>query len=107
MSLGEYARTASMTIRLYGSWFSTFARKVATAMELKALPYEHIDGLTREFHAELVKLNPRAEVPLLRDDDVTVVNSSDILQYLEQRYPQPPLYPDALSERVVARSLER
>jgi glutathione S-transferase len=96
-----------MSIRLYGSWFSTFARKVATALELKGLAYEHIDALTRECHDELVKLNPRAEVPVLMDGDITVVNSSDILQYLEQCYPNPPIYPSALGERVVARSLER
>ena len=96
-----------MTIRLYGSWFSTFARKVAIALELKQLPYEHIDGLTREFHSQLKELNPRAEVPVLIDDDITVVNSSDILQFLEWRYPQHSLYPTLIADRVAARALER
>ena len=96
-----------MTIRLYGSWFSTFARKVAIGLELKGLPYEPIDALTREFRAELIRLNPRAEVPVVTDDGLTVVNSSDILQYLEWRYPDPPLYPASIAERVAARALER
>lgn len=96
-----------MTIHLYGSWFSPFARKVALALELKSLPYEHIDALTREFRPRLVQLNPRAEVPVLTDGDVTVVNSSDILQYLEWRYPQTPIYPADIAERVTARALER
>jgi glutathione S-transferase len=96
-----------MAIRLYGSWFSTFARKVALALELKGLTYEHEDALVREFRAQLLKLNPRAEVPVLVDDDITVVNSSDIVQYLEWRYPQPALYPVAIPERVSARALER
>jgi glutathione S-transferase len=96
-----------MAITLYGSWISTFARKVATALELKGLEYEAIDALAPEFHAELLRLNPRAEVPVLIDDDVRVVNSSDILQYLEWRYPQPALYPADLKERVTARALER
>jgi len=96
-----------MTIHLYGSWFSTFARKVAIGLELKGLRYEPVDALTREFHAQLVQLNSRAEVPVLTDDGVTVVNSSDILQYLEWRYPDRPLYPGDVAERVVARALER
>ena len=96
-----------MTIRLYGSWFSPFARKVALALELKGLAYEAVDALTREAHAELKRVNARAEVPVLQDGDVHVVNSSDIIQYLEWRTPQPPLYPAALTERVTARALER
>lgn len=96
-----------MAIKLYGSWFSTFARKVALGLELKGLAYEPIDALTRDFHDELVKVNPRAEVPVLVDGDVTVVNSADILQYLEWRYPEPALYPSDIAERVTARALER
>lgn len=96
-----------MAIRLYGSWFSPFARKVALALELKGLAYEPIDALLREFHDDLMRLNPRAEVPILTDDGVTVVNSSDIVQYLEWRYPEPSLYPSDVAERVAARALER
>ena len=40
-----------MTIRLYGSWFSPFARKVALALELKSLPYDYVDGLLAENRA--------------------------------------------------------
>lgn len=96
-----------MGIKLYGSWFSPFARKVALALELKAVAYEAVEALTREAHDELLRLNPRAEVPVLIDGDVTVVNSADIVQYLEWRYPDPPLYPADIAERVTARALER
>lgn len=96
-----------MPLRLYTSWFSPFARKVAIALELKGLSYEAIDALERNFHTELVKANPRAEVPVLIDDGLVVVNSSDILQYLEWRYPDPPLYPAKIEDRVAARALER
>jgi glutathione S-transferase len=92
---------------LYTSWISTFARKVALGLELKGLAYEAIDALQREFRPELARLNVRSEVPVLRDADLLVVNSSDILQYLEWRYPQPPLYPARIEERVAARALER
>jgi glutathione S-transferase len=96
-----------MTIRLYGSWFSPFARKVALALELKALPYDYVDGLLAENRAELHRLNPRGEVPVLVDDGVVVINSSDIVQYLDWRHPAPALYPAAAVERVAVRALER
>jgi len=92
---------------LYTSWFSTFARKAALGLELKGLAYEPIDALAREFRGELVRANPRAEVPVLLDGDTVVVNSSDILQYLDWRYPTPSLYPSDIGERVAARALER
>jgi glutathione S-transferase len=92
---------------LYTSWISTFARKVALGLELKGLAYEAVDALRPEFRAELKRVNPRAEVPVLLDDDLVIVNSSDILQYLDWRYPEPALHPQAVADRVVARALER
>jgi glutathione S-transferase len=92
---------------LYTSWFSTFARKVALGLELKGLPYEAVDALAREFRPELERVNPRAEVPVLLDAELVIVNSSDILQYLEWQYPTPALYPEAIADRVAARALER
>lgn len=96
-----------MAIVLYGSPISTFARKVAIGLELKGLTYELVDGLTPDRRDELRTLNPRVEVPVLKDGDLVIVNSSDILQYLDWRYPEKPLYPASIDERVVARALER
>jgi glutathione S-transferase len=92
---------------LYTSWFSPFARKAALGLELKGLPYEAVDALTRDFRPRLLELNVRAEVPVLTDGELIVVNSSDILQYLDWKYPEPALYPAAIEERVAARALER
>ena len=96
-----------MTICLYGSQISTFARKVAIGLDLKGLQYDLVDALIPERREELRKLNPRLEVPVLTDGDLVVVNSSDILQYLDWRYPDKPLYPAKIEERVVARAFER
>jgi glutathione S-transferase len=96
-----------MSLCLYTSWFSPFARKAALGLELKGLPYKAVDALRLDFRERLVALNPRAEVPVLTDGDLVVVNSSDILQYLDWRYPERPLYPEAIEDRVAVRALER
>ena len=67
-----------MTIRLYGSWFSPFARKVALALELKGLAYELIDALARDRREELLRLNPRGEVPVLLDGNAFSLRSAAV-----------------------------
>jgi glutathione S-transferase len=94
-------------ITFFTNGFSPFARKVAMALEHKGLPHETVDGLTHANRERLIAVNPRAEVPVLVDGDITVVNSADICDYLDRRYPERPIYPAELKARVEARALER
>jgi glutathione S-transferase len=94
-------------MQFYTNGFSPFARKVALALDYKGLAYEAIDGLTHENRDALIRVNPRAEVPALIDGDIAIVNSSDIVAYLDLKYPERPIYPAAIKERVEARALER
>jgi glutathione S-transferase len=94
-------------IKLYDSAFSPFARKVRMVLDHKALDYETIDGLLKSNHGALAAVNGRIEVPALMDGDVVVVNSPDIVAYLEHRYPQMPVYPQEPAARVHARAWER
>ena len=94
-------------IKLYDNAFSPFARKVRMALEYKGLKYEAVDGLLRSNHRALEAVNGRIEVPALVDGDIVVTNSSDIVAYLEHRYPTQPLYPDHPAARVHARAWER
>ncbi len=94
-------------ITFYDNPFSPFARKVRIVLEHKGLSFESIDGLLKTNHEALKAVNGRIEVPVVVDDDVTVVNSADIVNYLELRYPAKPVYPDSLAARVHARAWER
>jgi glutathione S-transferase len=94
-------------IRLYDSAFSPFARKVRMVLEHKGLAFEALDGLLKANHAALQTVNGRIEVPVLVDGGIVVVNSADIVSYLEARYPTKPVYPDAHPARVHARAWER
>jgi glutathione S-transferase len=69
---------------------SPFCRKVRMAMEYKGLAFDLAPG---DNVREIVAFNPRAEVPVLIDDSTVVCNSSDILAYLDRKFPERPLYP--------------
>ena len=94
-------------IKLYDSAFSPFARKVRMALEYKGLNYEAVDGLLRSNHEALKAVNGRIEVPALVDGDVVVINSADIVAYLDHRYPAKCVSPDEPAARVHARAWER
>jgi glutathione S-transferase len=94
-------------VTLYDSAFSPFARKVRMVLEHKGLNFEAVDGLLKSNHARLKAVNRRIEVPVLVDADVVIVNSADIVSYLEFRYPAKPVYPQAPAARVHARAWER
>jgi len=80
-------------MKLYDSAFSPFARKVRMVLEHKGLEFEALDGLLHSNHEALKAVNGRVEVPVLVDGDAVVVNSADIVAYLEHRYPAQPVYP--------------
>lgn len=92
---------------LYDNAISPFARKVRMVLDWKGLPYETIDGLDKRNHDKLAAVNGRVEVPTLVDGGVTVVNSADIVAYLEHKYPTKPVYPADPAKRVRARAWER
>ena len=94
-------------IKLYDSAFSPFARKVRMVLDHKGLDYETVDGLLKSNHDALKVVNGRIEVPALVDGDIVVVNSPDIVAYLDHRYPQMPVYPEVPAARVHARAWER
>lgn len=94
-------------MRLYGSPFSPFARKVELTLRHKGLDYDYIDAGNEAIREELARLNPRLEVPVLLDGEQVVVNSADIVAYLDYVYPERPVHPKDPAERVEARAWER
>jgi glutathione S-transferase len=92
---------------LYDNPFSPFARKVRLVLAYKGLAVSTIDALALAHHDGLCAVNARAEVPVLVDGAVTVVNSADIVAYLDHRYPEPPVLPADPAARVTARAWER
>ena len=60
------------------------------ALEYKELEFTLLQG---DDLRDTAGWNIRAEVPILLDDNIVVANSSDILMYVDRKYPERPLYP--------------
>ena len=99
-------------MKLYSAPLSLFARKVEIALHEKGLPFERVmvpfsqdRGYTPK-HPEVVAVNPKGQVPVLIDGDLALYDSTVILEYLEDAFPDPPLYPRTPAARARCRQLE-
>jgi glutathione S-transferase len=97
---------ANRPVQIIGSYLSPYVRKVLVFLYLKGIPYE-IDPIVPFFGGDrFAKLSPVRRIPVLIDDVVALTDSSVICQYLEDRYPQPALFPADIVARARARWLE-
>jgi len=93
-------------VRVIGSYLSPYVRKVLAVLELKGLSYE-IDPIVPFMGSDRFSaLSPLRRVPVLIDDRVTLADSTVICQYLEDRWPDPALFPADVADRARARWLE-
>ena len=84
-----------MALELYWGSGSPYSWRVMLALEHKRLPYvSHQLEFSRQEHQapHMLKLNPRGQVPVLKDGDYVCFESLAILYYLDLKYPDPPLF---------------
>jgi glutathione S-transferase len=93
--------------RLIGARVSYYTGKVRAYLRYKGLPFDEVPA-TREMYRDVIL--PRTGVAfipvLISDDDVAVQDSTAIIDFLEQRYSEPSVYPDGPLQRLVALMLE-
>jgi len=100
------AKSAAM--KLYTYFRSTAAFRVRIALNVKGVPYESVSLHLRSGEHQLPeyrRLNPQALIPALDDDGVVISQSLAIIEYLEEKFPQPPLLPKAAADRAQVRSM--
>ena len=98
-----------MTITLYEHPLSPYAQKNKIALREKGVAFDAITpgGMgTGDVAPEFGAASPRAEVPALVDGDVRVFDSTVIQEYIEERWPAPPLLPPSPAERARVRMIE-
>lgn len=80
-------------MRLISATPSPYARKVRIALAEKAIPFELVTEVPWNDDTLLPQHNPLEKLPVLLPDGPPVYHSSHILDWLERRYPTPPLLP--------------
>jgi maleylacetoacetate isomerase len=92
-------------MKLYSYCRSSTAYRVRIALHLKGIKFETIPvNLLKgeQLAEEYLELNPLGGVPALDDGKVIIAQSLSIIDYLEQKIPDPNLYPKDLEDRAAA-----
>ena len=79
-------------IRLYRARFSTNVERVAFALALNGLEAESV-WISYEDRSVVEQVSGQPLVPVLDYDGEILVESMDIVRFLDERHPDPPLYP--------------
>ena len=91
-------------IRLCGFAASNYYNKVKLALMEKGIPFEEQLVYPSQDEALLAD-SPMGKVPFLKLAQGTLAESQAIVEYVEDRFPDPPLYPAGLFERAKVREL--
>lgn len=99
-------------ITLYSGPLSMFGAKAEIALREKGADFEVVMvafSQARGYeprHPEVLRVNPKRQVPVLVGDGVELYDSTQIFEYCEDRWPAPALWPVTVPERARARQLE-
>lgn len=92
------------SIKLFTDTDDIRGHKIRIVMAEKGVDADFIEIKTEEDIEKLVNINPSQKIPTLSDRDLVFDNSHVIIEYLDERYPHPPLMPVYPSHRAHARS---
>ncbi|HSI01558.1 MAG TPA: glutathione S-transferase family protein, partial [Reyranella sp.] len=99
-------------MKLYSGPLSMFGAKAEIAAHEKQLDFElvmvpfEMKTLYQPKHPEVLRINPKRQVPVLVDGTLEIFDSTQIFEYLETLRPEPALWPAEPKARARARLLE-
>jgi glutathione S-transferase len=99
-------------MKLYSGPLSMFGAKAEIAAHEKGLEFElvmvpfEMKTLYQPKHPEVLRINPKRQVPVLVDGDLEIFDSTQIFEYFESVKPGPALWPGDPKARARARLLE-
>jgi len=94
-----------MTLTLYDAARCPFCARVRIVLAEKGVEWETVEIDLENRPAWLYEKNPAGKVPVLEEDGWVLPESAVISEYLNERYPEPPLWPADAGERAAGRLL--
>lgn len=81
-------------LKIYGALLSPFVRKVRCVLTEKQVAYELVATNPFDKSGDFLKRSPLGRIPALEDEQGrSLADSTVIAEYLEDRFPEPPLFP--------------
>jgi len=93
-------------VHIVGTYLSPYVRKVLVVLHLKGIAYDIDPIIPFMGDDRFSRLSPLRRIPVLLDGEIVLADSSVICQYLEDRHPEPAVYPRDVAQRARARWLE-
>lgn len=90
-------------LTLYDAHRCPYCARVRIVLAEKGLEYEPVIVDLDDRPAWIYEKNPLGKVPVLEEDGFVLPESAVIMEYLEERYPEPPLWPADPAERARGR----
>ena len=94
-------------MKLYTAMLSPFAARCRMAIYAKGLEVEFAEAWGDFSREELAAKNPMTKIPVLEDGEFVLPESETICEYLEDRFPDPPMRPKSPEARARMRLLSR
>lgn len=92
---------------LYGSPISYYTGKVRAYLRYKRIPYvERMSTLRRYYRVIVPRTGVRMIPIVITPDDIALQDSTEIIDFLERRFPEPSVYPDTPRQRLASLLLE-
>ncbi|MGB8003545.1 MAG: glutathione S-transferase family protein [Gaiellaceae bacterium] len=92
-------------ITLYDAARCPYCARVRIVLAEKGIEYETVEIDLDDRPAWIYEKNSLGRVPVLEEDTFVLAESAVIDEYLEERYPEPPLWPADPGERALGRLL--
>jgi glutathione S-transferase len=102
---GQQMRLYSGPLSMYGAKAQIAALEKGLDVEVIMVPFD-MERLYEPKHPEVLRINPKKQVPVLIHGAVEIFDSTQIFEYFEELKPQPALWPADRAARARARLLE-
>jgi glutathione S-transferase len=95
-----------MPLRLFNTARSPFGRKVRIVLHEKDLAFEEVAVDLANRSPEFLAVSPLGKVPVLVDGETAIFDSTVVVEYLEDAFPNPPMFGVGVRQRLVHRTLD-